>query len=153
MAVLKPTARVLEGSPRVQQICGDFYRSWHIKRSFCDPTHTKIDLYLNHSALADGMMGQKTVVWRCDSDYVAGAEYLDDGWDLGGKTRERLSAAEKAHVNKFVHSLAKKDRREQVNFMKQLEVGDSLGVWVRVVRGIFVSMVEEMRMHVFWAAS
>lgn len=98
-------------------------------------------------------MGQKTVVWRCDSDYVAGAEYLDDGWDLSGDTRGRLSEAEKAHVNNFVHSLAKEDRREQVNFMKQLEVGTSLGVWVRVGRGIFVSMVEEMRMHVFWAAS
>lgn len=64
-----------------------------------------------------------------------------------------LSEADIAHVKDYVHSLAKEDRREQANFLKQLEVGDSLGVWVKARDGPDVSMIEGLRMHVFWAAS
>lgn len=52
-------------------------------------------------------------------------------------------------MNNLVHSLAKEDRRKQADFMKQLEVGDSLRVRVRVKDGPSVSMIE---MHVFLAA-
>ncbi len=128
------------------------YQAWHFKRSFCDPAHAKIDLYMDHKVLKDGMIGQKTVLWRYDDDEVASAK-LDDGWDLSEEALGRLSEAEKAHLAGFVHSLAKEDRMEQADFMKQLEVGDSLGVWVRVKDGPSVSMIEEMRVHVFWAAS
>ena len=128
------------------------YKAWHFKRSFCDPAHAKIDLYMDHKVLKDGMIGQKTILWRYDDDEVTSAK-LDDGWDLSEEALGRLSEADKAHLIDFVHSLAKDDRMEQADFMKQLEVGDSLGVWMRVKDGPSVSMIEGMKMHVFWAAS
>ena len=143
------TARYIESSPRLQQICDRVYRSWQSKRSFCDPAHIKIDLDMNHKALAENMIGQKTVIWRYDDD----GNYLDDRWDISRETLKFLSETEKAHVNEFVHALAQEDRRDQADFVKQLEVGDSLGVWVRVRDGPSVSMIEGVRVHVFWAAS
>ena len=105
---------------------------------------------MDHDVLADGMTGQKTVVWKCNDS----ENYLDDGWDLSGEIMMRfLSETDKAHMKDYVHSLAKEDRRERANFLKQLEVGDSLGVWVKARNGPDVSMIEGVRMHVFWAAS
>ncbi|CAD6587650.1 MAG: hypothetical protein ASARMPREDX12_002957 [Alectoria sarmentosa] len=151
-----PIAQVLKGSPQLRRICDRVYRLWDLKRSFCDPAHTKIDLYMDHQALADNMLGQKTVVWRFDDDVVAEAKVLDDGWGRSEETGRHLwlfSEADKAQLDDFVHSLAKTDREEKADFVKQLEVGDSLGVWVRVRDGPSVSMVDGVRMHVFWAAS
>lgn len=150
----RPAARVVQDSPQLQQVCDRIYDSWQLRRSFCDPAHMRIDLYMDHKALADGMVGQKTVIWRCDDDDdVAGANVLGDAWDLRGEPLPRLSGAAKAHVDDLVHSLANEDRTEQADFVKQLEVGDSLGVWVRVRDGPAVSMIERVSMHAFWAAS
>lgn len=149
----RPAAQILQGRPQLQQVCGSIYESWRLKRSFCDPAHAKIDLYMDHKVLADGMVGQKTVFWRCDDDDVTGTNFLDDGWDLSRECLPHLSEAETAHVNDLVHSLAKEERMEKAAFVRQLEVGDSLGVWVRVRDGPSVSMIERVRMHVFWAAS
>lgn len=149
----RPTAQVVEGNPRLQRTSDRVYHAWDLKRNLCSRGNAKVDLYMSQMALADGMVGQKTVVWRTDDDDLAGAKFLDDGWDLSGQPWSRLSETEKAHARDFIHSLAKEDRRKQVNFMKQLEVGDSLGVWVRVSNGPYGSKIEGMRMHVFWAAS
>lgn len=162
-----------DSSLLLQQICDHIHTSWQSKRSLYDRAHTKIDLYMDHSVLADDMTGQKTVVWKYDdsenylddgwdlsrktmgglSEAYDSDDYLDNGWDLSGEIMRLLSEADKAHVNDYVHSLAKEDRREQANFLKQLEEGDSLGVWAKARSGPDVSMIEGMRMHVFWAAS
>ena len=98
-------------------------------------------------------MGQKTIAWRFNNDDVASAFLDNDGWDaIEYHDSKYRSEAEKFKLNNFLHSLVKEDRRNQADFMKQLEVGDSLGVWVRV-DGLSVSMIEEVRMHTFWAAS
>ena len=151
--VLEPDAwlevHVSESSLWLQQVCDHVYESWQAKRSLYDQAYTKIDLYMDLSVLADNMTGQKTVVWKCDDS----ENYLDDGWDLSSETMGFLSEADQAHLKDYVHLLAKEDRREQADLLKQLEVGDSLGVWVKARDGPDVSMIEGLRMHVFWAAS
>ena len=151
--ILEPEAwlrdHVFESSLRLRRICDRVYTSWQSKRSSYDHAHTKIDLYMSHKELADGIIGQKTVVWNCDDS----ENDLDDGWNLSSATLQLLSEADKAHVKEYVHSLAKQDWREKANFLKTLEVGDSLGVWVKARDGPTVSMIEGVRMHVFWAAS
>lgn len=94
-AVLDPaalsTAPVFEGSPQLQQICDRVYKSWQVRRGFCDPAHRKIDLYMDCKALNGGMTGQKTVLWRCDDEDVISAT-SEDGWDLNAETRNLLEA-------------------------------------------------------------
>ena len=151
--VLEPEAwlkdHVFESSLRLRRVCDRVYTLWQSKRSSYDRVHTKIDLYMDHKDLADGMIGQKTVIWNREDS----GDYLDDGWNLSGATLQHLSEANKAHVKDYVYSLAKQDWMEKANFLKQLEVGDSLGVWVKAKDGPTVSMIEGVRMHVFWAAS
>lgn len=78
-SVLEPDAwlkdHVSESSMWLQQICDHVYTTWQSKRNRYDQTRTKIDLYMDHNALADDMAGQKTVVWRWDDSET----YLDDG--------------------------------------------------------------------------
>lgn len=37
------------------------------------------------------------------------------------------------------------------DFIRQLKVGDSIGLWAPVVRGSCIYKIDEVRMHVFWA--
>lgn len=140
---------VCGSSLRLRRICDLVYTSWQSKRTSYDQVHTKIDLYMDHKELADGMIGQKAVIWKSDDS----GNYLDDGWNLSSPTLQHISEADKAHVKDYVHTLAKEDRREEASFLKQVEVGDSLVVWVKGRDGPTVSMIEGARMHVFWAAS
>lgn len=37
------------------------------------------------------------------------------------------------------------------DFVREMKVGDSVGLWAPVVRGNCVYKIDEVRMHVFWA--
>ncbi len=153
MAIPKPVPQLTPQVPNESLgICDRVYELWLFKRSFCDPANAKIDLYLGFDALADNMMGQKTVFWRYDDDDCADADFLDDGWDLSALTRAHPEP-DKSQAHELVKYLAKEDRSRQADLFKQLEVGDSLGVWVRMRDGPSISMIEGVKMHVFWAAS
>lgn len=56
-------------------------------------------------------------------------------------------------MSNFVHLVAKEDQRKQADLMKQLEIEDSLGVWVISRDCPCVVMIENVSMHVFRAAS
>ena len=132
----------------VLQKCVAAFHAWLEQRRSRMPGCLRVDLHVD--GYLEGESKTIKSVYRFDDDEFGRFNPMNPKWCRILRTMDNVSEGARKDFYEYVKVLDDADRKDNAEFVRALRVGDEIGVWFRVEDSGCVTVIEGVRVTVFW---
>lgn len=132
----------------VRERCQAAYHVWLEQRRSRASGCLRVNLHVNDYLEIESRMNR--FVYRFDDDESARSKPLSSNWSRILRNMHNTSPGARKEFLEYVKLLDDADREDEADFVRALRVGDEIGVWSGSKESGYVTVVEGVRVTVFW---